>query len=113
MNEPTNVQIIKQNGVPVFAVIPYDEYLQAFPERRTDENTLIPHEVVSIVVDKDCNLVKAWRIHLGFTQKEIAAKAGISQAALSQMEKANNHLRNSTLNKLAAAMNLTVEHLTD
>ncbi|WP_320043229.1 helix-turn-helix domain-containing protein [uncultured Desulfobacter sp.] len=113
MNEPTNVQIIEQNGVPVFAVIPYEEYIKAFPEKRTDENALIPHEVVSILVDKDCNLVKAWRLHLGFTQKEVAAKAGISQAALSQMEKADNHLRNSTLSKLAAAMNLTVDQLTD
>jgi len=113
MNEPTNVQIIEQNGVPAFAVIPYEEYIKAFPEKIADEDTLIPHEVVSIVIDKDCNLVKAWRIHLGFTQKEIAAKAGISQAALSQMEKADNHLRNSTLSKLAAAMNLTVDQLTD
>ena len=113
MNEPTNVQIIEQNGVPAFAVIPYEEYIKAFPEKTTDENTLIPHEVVSILVDKECNLVKAWRIHLGFTQKEIAAKAGISQAALSQMEKADNNLRGSTLSKLAAAMNLTVDQLTD
>lgn len=113
MNEPTNVQIIEQNGVPVFAVIPYEEYIKAFPGNKTDENTLIPHEVVSIVVDKECNLVKAWRIHLGLTQKEVAAKAGISQAALSQMEKADNHLRNSTLSKLAVAMNLTVDQLTD
>lgn len=113
MNEPTNVQIIEQNGVPVFAVIPYEEYLQAFPGKLKDENTLIPHEVVSIVIDKDCNLVKAWRIYLGVTQKEIAAKAGISQAALSQMEKTDNNLRNSTLNKLAHAMGLTVDQLTD
>ncbi|WP_428158755.1 helix-turn-helix domain-containing protein [Desulfobacter sp.] len=82
-------------------------------KRKTGEDTLIPHEVVSIVIDKNCNLVKAWRIHLGFTQEEIAAKAGITLVALSQIEKADNHLRNSTLNKLAAAMNLAVDQLTD
>ncbi|MGD9823778.1 MAG: helix-turn-helix domain-containing protein [Desulfobacter sp.] len=65
------------------------------------------------MIDKNCNLVKAWRIHLGFTQEEIAAKAGITLVALSQIEKADNHLRNSTLNKLAAAMNLAVDQLTD
>jgi DNA-binding Xre family transcriptional regulator len=112
MKEPTNVQIIEQNGVPVFAVIPYDEYLQAFPSVEADDDTLIPHEVVSILVDQDCNLVKAWRLHLGLTQKDVASRAGISQAALSQMEKSDN-LRTSTLEKLAAAMDLTVEQLTD
>ncbi|WP_289022853.1 helix-turn-helix transcriptional regulator [Desulfobacter postgatei] len=69
--------------------------------------------MVSIAIDKDCNLLKAWRLHLGFTQKELAARIGISQAALSQMEKTDNNLRNSTLNKLALAMGLTVDQLTD
>ncbi len=77
-----------------------------------DDDTLIPHEVVSILVDQDCNLAKAWRLHLGLTQKDVASRAGISQAALSQMEKSDN-LRTSTLEKLAGAMNLTVEQLTD
>jgi len=112
MKEHTNVQIIEQNGIPVFAVIPYDEYLQAFPCVEADDDTLIPHEVVSILVDQDCNLAKAWRLHLGLTQKDVASRAGISQAALSQMEKSDN-LRTSTLGKLADAMNLTVEQLTD
>ena len=113
MTEPTNVQIIEQNGVPMFAVIPYEQYIQAFPEKAADSDALIPHEVVSIVIDKDCNLLKAWRLHLGLTQKEVAAKVGISQAALSQMEKTDNNLRNSTLNKLAIAMGITVDQLTD
>ncbi len=113
MNVPINVQFIERDGAPAFAVIPYEEYIKIFPDQNTDENTLIPHEVVSIIVEKDCNLIKAWRIHLGFTQKEIATRAGISQAALSQMEKTDNNLRNSTLSKLAAAMNLSVDQLTD
>lgn len=113
MKEPTNVQIIKQSGVPAFAVIPYDEYIRLFPGSRNDDNALIPHQVVSIAIDKDCNLVKAWRIHLGLTQKEVASRAGISQAALSQMEKADNNLRNTTLEKLAGAMGLSIDQLTD
>jgi len=38
------------------------------------------------------NLVKAWRTYLGMTQAEVAKKAGMSQAALSQMEKSENKL---------------------
>lgn len=30
MNEPTNIQIISQDGHPAFVVIPYDEYVRTF-----------------------------------------------------------------------------------
>ena len=109
MKTPTNVQYIKQNGKPVFAVIPYDEYIKLLPT----ENINIPHEVVGLVIKKGMNLVKAWRTHLGFTQSEIAKKAGITQAALSQMEKDENTLRTATLEKLAKAMGLSIEQLKD
>jgi DNA-binding XRE family transcriptional regulator len=109
MKTLTNIQYIEQNGNPVFAVIPYDEYLKLLPS----EDVTIPHEVVSLVIKKGMNLVKAWRTHLGLTQSEIAKKAGITQAALSQMEKTENTLRTATLEKLAKAMNLTVEQLKD
>ena len=78
-----------------------------------DEETTIPHEVVGMVVKKGMNLVKAWRTYLGMTQAEVAKKASITQAALSQMEKTDNELRTATLEKLADAMGLSVEHLTD
>jgi DNA-binding XRE family transcriptional regulator len=109
MKTLTNIQYIEQNGKPVFAVIPYDEYLKLVPS----EEVTIPHEVVGMVIKKGMNLVKAWRIHLGLTQSEIAKKAGITQAAFSQMENTENTLRTATLEKLAKAMNLTVEQLKD
>jgi len=109
MSALTNIQIIEQNGKPAFAVIPYDEYLKLLP----DEDVTIPHEVVGLVVKKGMNLVKAWRAYLGMTQTEVAKKAGISQAALSQMEKSENKLRTATLEKLARVMDLSVEQLKD
>jgi len=112
MNRPTNVQIIEQNGIPAFAVIPYDEYLKAFPEEGTEDET-VPHEVVGLVIKKGYNLIKAWRVHLGMTQKQVAAKAGITQAALSQMERTEQENRTATLEKLAMAMGLSVEQLRD
>ncbi len=53
----------------------------------------IPHEVVGLVEKNGVNLVKAWRTYLGFTQARVAKKAGMSQAALSQMEKDQKNLR--------------------
>lgn len=112
MNRPTNVQIIEQNGAPAFAVIPYDEYLKAFPKIGVEDET-VPHEVVGLVIKKGYNLIKAWRLHLGLTQKQVAAKAGITQAALSQMERTEQENRTATLEKLAKAMGLSVEQLKD
>ena len=109
MTTLTNVQFIEQNGKPTFAVIPYEEYLRLLPP----EDVAIPHEVVGLVVRGGMNLVKAWRTYLGLTQAQVAKKAGISQAALSQMEKGEKNLRTKTLEKLSAAMGLDVEQLRD
>lgn len=112
MNAHTNnVQIIEQNGKPAFAVIPYDDFL-ALTKKEDAGEALIPHEVVGLVVKNGWNLAKAWRKHLGISQKELAARAGVSQPALSQMENSDN-LRSDTLEKLAEAMGITSEQLTD
>jgi len=112
MSGPTsNTQILTMDGKPAFAVIPYDEYLRLTSS--SDDDARIPHEVVGLVVEKSINLVKAWRLHLGLTQKEVAARAGISQAALSQMERSDNRHRTATLEKLAAALGVSPSQLTD
>lgn len=110
MGTLTDVQIIKKDGKPAFAVIPYEEYLSLLPK---DKDATVPHEVVGLIIKKGMNLVKAWRTHLGLTQREVAKRAGMSQAALSQMEKSTNEFRTKTLEKLARAMNLDVVQLQD
>ena len=57
------------------------------------------------------SLARAWRKHLGLSQKELADKMDITQAALSQMESGEKKLRKATLEKLAAALELAVEQL--
>lgn len=75
--------------------------------------TNIPHEVVGLIINKEMNLVRAWRTHLGFTPAELAKKIGISQAALSQMEKTENPLRTAPRERLAKVMGLSIEQLKD
>ena len=65
-----------------------------------------------MLIDKEWNLVKAWRKHLSMSQKVLAKKAGISQPAFSQMERSDN-LRDATLEKLALGMGLNQEQLVD
>ena len=106
----TDIQVIKKGGKPAFAVIPYEDFLKLLPN---EGDATIPHEVVGSIIKGGMNLLKAWRTHLGLTQKEVAKRAGITQSALSQMEKTNNEFRTKTLGKLATALGLSVTQLQD
>ena len=93
-------------------VIPYDEYVRTFRKTpRIPENGNIPNDVVWLSLDKGYSLARAWREYLGLTQVEVAARMGISQAALSQMESGEKKLRKASLEKLAQALGVTVEQL--
>ncbi|EEP88988.1 helix-turn-helix domain-containing protein [Yersinia kristensenii] len=65
----------------------------------SDDET-IPHEVISIMVDEGVTLQAAWRIYRRLSQVEVAQQLGMSQAAVSQMEKSGKP-RTATLEKLA------------
>ena len=112
MNESTNIQTIMQDGKPAFVVIPFDEYVRMFPKTaRVPEGDAIPHEVVGLTIKKGYTLARAWREYLGLTQKEVAGRIGITQAALSQMEAGEKRMRKTTLEKLAVAMGIGIEQL--
>jgi DNA-binding XRE family transcriptional regulator len=108
METHIDYQVIEQNGKPAFAVLPYDDFIKLIHPEPT-----IPHEVVEMLIKKNMNLPRAWREHLGLTQEDVAKKMGITQAALSQMEKTDAKLRHSTLQRLADSLSLSVEQLTD
>ena len=106
-----HVQIIKEKGKPAFAVIPYLDFVKIKRQiEKPAEKTLIPHEVVKMNMIDGMSMVKAWRTYLKMTQAELALKAGITQAALSQIEKADSKPHKATLERIAAAMKLTVAH---
>jgi DNA-binding XRE family transcriptional regulator len=112
MSAHTNIQIIKQNGHPAFVVIPYNEYIKVFTDTVwVPEGGLLPHKVVGLTIKKGYTLVRAWREYLGLTQKEVAEKMGITQAALSQMESSKKKLRKATLEKLASALGIAFEQI--
>ncbi|MHB1015307.1 MAG: helix-turn-helix domain-containing protein [Desulfurivibrionaceae bacterium] len=75
------------------------------------EGDYVPHEVVGLHIERDITYLRAWREYLGLTQAEVAERAGITQAALSQMESGEAKLRKATRKKLAKAMGLNPEQL--
>jgi transcriptional regulator with XRE-family HTH domain len=59
----------------------------------------------------DIPLIRAWREHLGLTQEELSAKAGMAQSALARLERGTSKPRTATFAALANAMGLTVTQL--
>ena len=108
----TNVQTIMQGGKPAFVVIPYEDYIRAFPKekKRISSGNRIPHDVVGLTVSGEYSLARAWREYLNLTQEEVARRMGISQPALAQIENAKRP-RRATLQKLARALGVNLEQL--
>ena len=109
MSKHINFQTITKDGQPVFAVVPYDDFIQLIKDE--DDEPTIPHAVILLVAENDYSLARAWRKYLGLTQAEVARRIGISAAALSQIERSGKTIRENTLIKLAKAMDLHPEQL--
>jgi len=107
MSKPTEPQIIRdQHGNPAFVVIPYDEFVSRYEEKRV----WIPNEVVEKTVMEGVSPIRAWREHLGLTQEEAARRLGVTQSAFAQMERAKRP-RKTTLQKVAQALGIDVAQL--
>ncbi|MGI4815616.1 MAG: helix-turn-helix domain-containing protein [Janthinobacterium lividum] len=107
MNAPTNIQVIKgPDGKPAFVVVPYAEYLAS----RAEEKGLIPHDVVSRSVD-GMSPIRAWREHLGLTQRDVARRLGVAQPTYAEQESGELRLRKATKEKIAAALGITLDQL--
>jgi len=118
MNAPTDLtsltagqQIVTFQGQPVAVVLPYEEYLALLARGAPAPLSGTPQEVMRKRYVEGKSLVQAWREHLNLSQKEVAAKLGITQAAYQQMEKRSARPRRNTLIKLAQAFELDPELL--
>ncbi|HPY90371.1 MAG TPA: helix-turn-helix transcriptional regulator [Lentisphaeria bacterium] len=110
-----NVQVIMQDGRPAFAVMPFAQYEQLLKKAEMTENQAdkltFPQEVIDYKYDNNCSFIKAWRVYLKKTQKEVAASLGITQGAYSQIENAESNQK-STLEKVSKALGLEIGQLT-
>ena len=106
-------QIIMQDGKPAFAVIPWEEYQRLIHHDPGETDVWIPHEVVKANVIAGVSIIRAWREYFGMTQQELAQRTGMTQPALARLEKSGSKPRIGTLKKIAAAMDITLEQLTD
>ena len=100
MKAHTAVQIIKQDDKPMFAVIPYEQYLTLI--QSADEDVYLPNEVVGLQIEKGLSLIAAWRHYKSLSQLQLADLMGISQPAIAQIEKEGCTPQLATLEKAAA-----------
>ena len=109
----TEVQILRNNGKPTWAILPYEQYEEM--ERRlaiskAQEEVSYPIDVAEMHAMKGYSLIKAWRIYLHKTQKELAAALNITQGAFSQIEK-SDHNQAETIRRIAKVLNIQPEQL--
>ncbi len=122
------IQFIKRDGKPEYAVLPYEEYLKLLEqaemledirdydlakaeiERGKDE--LIPAEVVYAILDGE-NPIKVWREYCGLTQQQLADTAGISKPYLSQIETGKRTGTTEILSAIAKALNVSLDEVVE
>ncbi|NYT61144.1 helix-turn-helix transcriptional regulator [Alcaligenaceae bacterium] len=110
-----NHTILEVNGKPAFVVLPYDEYLKLTGERnpsgRIPADGTTPHEVMRLCVKNDWSMIRAWREHLGLTQAEMARRLEIRQPSYAAMESTDAKPKKITRERIAAAMEISLEQL--
>ena len=78
--------------------------------RDKKNSEFVPLEVVDRIIDGE-NAVRVWRKYRGLKQQQLADRAGISKAYLSQIESNKRTGTIETLATLAKALNLTIDDL--
>lgn len=121
-----NVQIITDNDIPAFVVVPFDEW-QHFQERLEDlediadarvlsskittgENETFPDSFVERLLSGEHSL-KVWREYRDLTVAALVAACKVSSPALSQIENGKRKPSATLLKRLAVVLKCNMEDL--
>ncbi len=118
----SKVQIIEKDGKRLFAVIPYDEYERLRDEAELAEDAELARKALERdeerlpieLVDRllaDESPVKVFREYRGMTRRELAAKAGINTAYLSQIETGKRGGSTKVLRAVAKALAVDLDDI--
>jgi DNA-binding XRE family transcriptional regulator len=106
-------QTIDYQGNPAFVLVPWDDFnrIRFLLDGDKVRSTGIPQAVVEAHILREIPMIRAWREHIDITQRELAARIGVSQAAIAKLEKPNARPRRATLEKIAEALGISIENL--
>ena len=121
-----SVQIIENNGVPEYAVVPIADYraliekaemlddVAAFDKAEAalaaGEDELVPSDIAASLL-ANVNAVKVWREHRGMSQVVLAEAAGLSQAYIAQIETGKREGRIDAYKAIASALGVDIDDL--
>ncbi|MEX2469264.1 MAG: helix-turn-helix transcriptional regulator [Pseudohongiellaceae bacterium] len=121
-----SVQIIENNGLPEYAVVPIADYralvekaemlddVKAFDKAESSlvagQDELVPSHVVDALL-AGVNAVKVWREYRGLSQTALAAAAGLSQAYIAQIETGKREGRIDAYKGIAQALGVDIDDL--
>ncbi len=121
-----STQIIENNGVPEYAVVPIADY-QALIEKAemldditafdmaeaalaAGEDELVPSAIVESLLG-NVNAVKVWREYRGMSQAALADAASLSQAYIAQIETGKREGRIDAYRAIASALKVNIDDL--
>lgn len=113
MNEPIEYQKIEHNGKPAYVLVPWEDWrrIKKLMDAQKARTSGIPQEVVEAHILRGNSIIRAWREYLGITQKELAERLGVSQAAVVKFERPESRTRIATIRKIATALGLNEDQL--
>lgn len=113
MSAPIEYQKIEYNGKPAFVLVPWEDWrrIKTIVDAQNAQTFGIPQAVVEAHVLHNESIIKAWREHLGITQKELARRLGVSQTAVVKLEHIEARPRIATIRKIAMALGLNEKQL--
>lgn len=79
----------------------------------SDDKIYFPHGVIVLQFEQGLSLLAAWRNYRGLSQSDLAERVDISLSELVALEQPDYQLTRQQLARLAEALNIQHEHLTD
>lgn len=79
----------------------------------SDDKIYFPNEVIGLQFEQGLSLLAAWRCYRGLSQAELAEQVDMSLSELVAMEQPAYSFTHQQLARLAEALNIQHEHLTD
>ena len=119
------VQVIDRDGVPEWAVVPYEDYqrlvtlaeeagdVRAYDEalgRAQAGEERVPARLAHRLVEGE-NPIRAWREHRGLTQAQLAEQAGVGQSYVAMLEAGERKGSVTRLRALARALGVELDDL--
>ena len=118
------IQIIRKDGEPEYAVLPYREYerlcevaemaedVGSYDRAKASTDTeRVPGEVVRRLIDGE-NPVKVWREHRGLGRSELAERLDVRQDTLSRIETGEKEGTLGFYRELARVLEVSLDELT-